>query len=100
MMKINEIDKVKLFFESRKAYDVLWKNNPDLEQDLPKGLTFNDIRLEHYSLSYLIEHKFLQTPCIEIKFELIAPETENTLGYYTVVFTDQNEFLDEFLTIS
>ncbi|MCP2027950.1 hypothetical protein L1276_003118 [Flavobacterium sp. HSC-32F16] len=47
------------------------------------------------SISILIDHDFISTPCIEIKLEL--SKDEKKMGNYFLYVNEYKEFIDEFL---
>lgn len=49
------------------------------------------------SISLLVDHDFIPTPCIEIKLELSKDEKKN--GNYFLYVNENKEFIDEFLII-
>jgi hypothetical protein len=49
------------------------------------------------SISVLIDHPFIPTPCLEIKIELHHKETQNEVGYYFIYIDENKELIDEFL---
>ncbi|MFV8344429.1 hypothetical protein [Flavobacterium sp. XS2P39] len=49
------------------------------------------------SISILIDHQFIPTPCIEIKIELHHKEEHKGISSYFLYVNDKKEFIDEFL---
>ncbi|MDY0988847.1 hypothetical protein SOM12_15550 [Flavobacterium sp. CFBP9031] len=49
------------------------------------------------SISILIDHGFIPTPCIEIKLEL--SKAEKKIGNYFLYVDENKKFIDEFLII-
>jgi len=47
------------------------------------------------SISILIDHDFIPTPCIEIKLELLTDQIKE--GNYILYVNEKKEFIDEFL---
>lgn len=47
------------------------------------------------SISILVDHDFIPTPCIEIKLELL--ENQKKTANYFLYLNENKEFLDEFL---
>lgn len=47
------------------------------------------------SISILIDHDFIPTPCIEIKLELLKDQKKT--GSYFLYVNQKKEFIDEFL---
>ena len=47
------------------------------------------------SISILIDHDFIPTPCIEIKLELLKDQKRT--GIYFLYVDENKEFIDEFL---
>lgn len=47
------------------------------------------------SISILIDHDFIPTPCIEIKLELFKDQKKT--GNYFLYVDEKKEFIDEFL---
>jgi hypothetical protein len=47
------------------------------------------------SISILIDHDFIPTPCIEIKLELLKDQKKT--GNYFLYVDEKKEFIDEFL---
>lgn len=47
------------------------------------------------SISILIDHHFIPTPCIEIKLELLKDQKKT--GNYFLYVDEKKEFIDEFL---
>ncbi len=69
---------------------------------------FNNINPEEYenikldnilpkSISILIDHEFILTPCIKVKMSLFQDQKE--IGTYYLYVTKDKEFVDEFLII-
>ena len=49
------------------------------------------------SLSILIEHEFIKTPCIKICIIINDKKTNQKKGNYYLYMTKEKEFIDEFL---
>lgn len=49
------------------------------------------------SISILIDHDFVLTPCIEIKLNIL--QNKNKMGNYSLYSNKQKEFIDEFLVL-
>lgn len=47
------------------------------------------------SISILVNHDFIPTPCIEIKLELLKDQKKE--GNYILYVNEKKEFIDEFL---
>lgn len=47
------------------------------------------------SISILLDHDFIPTPCIEIKLELLKDQIKE--GNYILYVNEKKEFIDEFL---
>lgn len=47
------------------------------------------------SISILLDHDFIPTPCIEIKLELLKDQIKE--GNYILYVNEKKEFVDEFL---
>lgn len=47
------------------------------------------------SISILVDHDFIPTPCIEIKLELLKDQIKE--GNYFLYVNEKKEFIDEFL---
>jgi len=47
------------------------------------------------SISILLDHDFIPTPCIEIKLELLKDQKKE--GNYFLYVNEKKEFIDEFL---
>ncbi|MDR6763059.1 hypothetical protein J2Y38_003277 [Flavobacterium sp. 2755] len=69
---------------------------------------FNNIIVEDYehekfnaviskSISILIDHDFILTPCVEIRLNLLQDQKE--VGSYFLYVNKDKEFIDEFLII-
>jgi len=50
------------------------------------------------SISIVIDHEFISTPCIEIKLELYSQDHQKKIGNYYLYLNMEKHFLDEFLT--
>lgn len=57
------------------------------------GVNFDEIIAK--SISILIDHDFIPTPCIEIKLELLKDQKKT--GNYFLYIDEDKEFIDEFL---
>ena len=63
-----------------------------------KKIDFTDINFDKIipkSISILIDHDFIPTPCIEIKLELFKDQKKT--GNYFLSVDEKKEFIDEFL---
>lgn len=66
---------------------------------------FNNIEQEHKelvliipkSISVVIDHEFIPTPCVEIKLGLF--QDENEVGSYILYVDEQKQIIDEFLIL-
>ncbi|MBF4517424.1 hypothetical protein IRZ71_13755 [Flavobacterium sp. ANB] len=69
---------------------------------------FNNISIKDYeydefntivpkSISMLIDHNFIPTPCVEVKLVFLQDQKE--VGAYFLYIDEQKEFIDEFLII-
>lgn len=50
------------------------------------------------SISILVDHDFIPTPCVEIKLLFVQDEKE--VGYYFLYVDENKVFVDEFLVIN
>jgi hypothetical protein len=50
------------------------------------------------SISIIIDHEFIPTPCIEIKLDLYSQDKQNKTGNYYLYLDMEKQFIDEFLT--
>lgn len=60
-----------------------------------KGESFNAIVPK--SISILVDHNFISTPCIEIKLVFLQDEKE--VGSYFLYIDEQKKVVDEFLIL-
>ncbi|KRB53861.1 hypothetical protein [Flavobacterium sp. Root186] len=69
---------------------------------------FNNVNIEEYenekvnaivskSISILIDHDFIPTPCVQIRLNLLQDQKE--VGSYFLYINKDKEFIDEFLII-
>ncbi|KAF2516357.1 hypothetical protein EYY60_01215 [Flavobacterium zhairuonense] len=58
-------------------------------------LDFNTNEIISKSISILVDHDFIPTPCIEIKLELL--ENQKKTANYFLYLNENKEFIDEFL---
>ncbi|PIF31602.1 hypothetical protein CLU81_2104 [Flavobacterium sp. 9] len=49
------------------------------------------------SISVLMDHDFIVTPCIEIRLELLSQDEQKTIGNYFLYTDEEKQFVDEFL---
>lgn len=49
------------------------------------------------SISILMDHDFIVTPCIEIRLELLSQDEQKTIGKYFLYIDEEKQFVDEFL---
>jgi hypothetical protein len=49
------------------------------------------------SISILIDHQFIATPCVEIKLELRDQDSQKSIGNYFLYIDERKNFVDEFL---
>jgi|GEM_PF-1052573 len=49
------------------------------------------------SISVLVVHEFIPTPCIEIKIELQHQNEQKGISTYYLYVNEEKEFIDEFL---
>lgn len=54
----------------------------------------NTEKVDNKSISILMDHEFIPTPCIEIRLEIY--HKDNNSSYYFVYFDEKKEFIDEF----
>ncbi|MCD0476525.1 hypothetical protein LPB87_19190 [Flavobacterium sp. EDS] len=54
-------------------------------------------RIVPKSISLLIDHEFIPTPCIEIKLQLHHKEENEGISSYYLYVNEKKEFIDEFL---
>lgn len=70
---------------------------------------FNKISIQEYqrdefntiipkSISILVDHNFIPTPCIEVKLVFLQDQKE--IGAYFLYINEKKEFIDEFLIIN
>lgn len=52
------------------------------------------------SISMVIDHLFIPTPCIEIKIDMHDSIEEKCIGSYILYVNNKKEFVDEFLIFS
>lgn len=50
------------------------------------------------SISILVDHNFIPTPCIEVKLVFLQDQKE--IGAYFLYIDEKKEFIDEFLIIN
>ncbi|KAF2080195.1 hypothetical protein [Flavobacterium sharifuzzamanii] len=70
----------------------------ELAQEYLKKIDFVDLNILEIipkSISIVIDHDFIPTPCIEIKLELSKGE-KKTANYF-LYLNENKEFVDEFL---
>lgn len=60
----------------------------------------NEVILIDKSISFLIDHSFIPTPCFEIKIEIKNKTEEKIIGYYILYINEKKEFIDEFLVFN
>lgn len=68
---------------------------------------YNNINKEHLhecsivqkSISIMIDHEFVPTPCVEIKLELKNESNQKFIGHYFLYVDEAKDFIDEFLII-
>lgn len=60
----------------------------------------NEVILIDKSISFLIDHLFIPTPCFEIKIEIKNKTEEKIIGYYILYINEEKEFIDEFLVFN
>ncbi|WDF63061.1 hypothetical protein [Flavobacterium sp. KACC 22763] len=58
-------------------------------------LDFNINEIISKSISILVDHDFIPTPCIEIKLDLF--ENQKKTANYFLYLNENKEFIDEFL---
>lgn len=49
------------------------------------------------SISILVDHEFIPTPCIQIRLELHHQDEGMDVSSYYLYVNEENEFIDEFL---
>lgn len=57
----------------------------------------NSIKITPKSISLLVEHDFIPTPCIQIVIQLHNKGNATKNGFYYLYLTEEKEFIDEFL---
>ncbi|WP_146194559.1 hypothetical protein [Flavobacterium crocinum] len=70
----------------------------ELAQEYLKKIDFIEVNIVEIipkSISILIDHDFIPTPCIEIKLELYENQIKS--GNYFLYLNENKEFVDEFL---
>ena len=75
----------KLALEYFQNIEVDEYENIDLDKIIPK------------SISILIDHDFIPTPCIEIRLDLYQQEQQLSNCKYILYVDEKNDFVDEFL---
>ncbi|EJL59511.1 hypothetical protein [Flavobacterium sp. CF136] len=50
------------------------------------------------SISIVVDHEFIPTPCIKIKLELYSQDQQKKTGNYYLYLDMAKHFIDEFLT--
>lgn len=72
----------------------------ELAQEYLKKIDFIELDINEIipkSISILIDHDFILTPCIKIKINLFQDQKE--VGVYYLYVNNDKEFIDEFLII-
>lgn len=49
------------------------------------------------SISILVDHEFIPTPCIEIRLQLHHQDDDVNVSSYYLYINEEKEFIDEFL---
>ncbi|OXA82462.1 hypothetical protein SAMN05444397_107227 [Flavobacterium aquidurense] len=65
----------------------------NIDLDEHERINFDEIIQK--SISILLDHDFIPTPCIEIKLELLKDQKK--IGNYFLYVNEKKEFIDEFL---
>jgi hypothetical protein len=76
-------------------YHLAVENYYDISNEEYKNEEINSIVLK--SISILIDHQFIPTPCIEIKIELLHKEEQKGTSSYTLYIDENKNVIDEFL---
>ncbi|MBE8727181.1 hypothetical protein [Flavobacterium hungaricum] len=80
--------------EKKELYKLAVKYFQNINPDEYENITFDDLAAK--SISILIDHDFIPTPCIEIRLELLR--NQKRVATYFVYVNENREFIDEFLT--
>jgi len=58
-----------------------------------------DISIGKKLITVLDNHKFIPTPCVEIKLDLHHILTKELIGYYALNVADDKNIIDDFLVL-
>ncbi|OUL59836.1 hypothetical protein [Flavobacterium sp. AJR] len=65
--------------------------------NIDKEYLDNISKIVNKSISILVDHEFIPTPCIEIRLELHHQDDDVNVSSYYLYINEENEFIDEFL---
>lgn len=83
------------FHNKKEFYNLALEYFHNINSDEYQDILFDNIVSK--SISILIDHDFITTPCIEIKLELSKDEKKT--GNYFLYVNENKEFIDEFLIV-
>lgn len=85
----------KIFHDKKEFYSLALEYFHNINSQEHENIDYDEIIPK--SISLLVDHDFIPTPCIEIKLKLSKDEKKN--GNYFLYVNDNKEFIDEFLII-
>lgn len=83
----------KIFHNKEELYNLALEYFHNINSEEYQDIQFDNIISK--SISILIDHDFIPTPCIEIKLELYTNQIK-TANYFLYV-DEEKKFIDEFL---
>lgn len=83
----------KTFNNKKEFYNLALEYFHNIDSEEYQGIQFDNIVSK--SISILLDHDFITTPCIEIKLEL--SKDEKKIANYFLYVNENKEFIDEFL---
>ncbi|WP_343695762.1 hypothetical protein [Flavobacterium sp.] len=83
------------FHNKKEFYNLALEYFHNINSEEYQDIEFDNIVSK--SISILIDHNFITTPCIEIKLELSKDEKKT--GNYFLYVNENKEFIDEFLIV-
>lgn len=72
----------------------------ELKKEFPADIKIEDIGIQLKAVSIHLNNKEFEVPCIEVAIEMIQETTQFDIGYYSVIYNEENEQVDEILSLN
>ena len=72
----------------------------ELKKEFPEGIKIEDIGIELKAVSIHLNNKEFDVPCVEVAIDMIQEKTQFDIGYYSVLFNEESEQIDEIISLN